>query len=207
LTATVDCAASEHFNPVPVGLLRQELPLYVSLIQEKSEHTYLWMIKDHTKSQTIHAIIIDKNVEYEGEPPSLEVKEIQYYLHFISTIPHSGQRYEHGELKDQKIRVDRDFVKLMTDAWQCVLKETKYSDESKMYLDGALFIFGSDKYCGSTVSPSTGLPAKMTELSNQLQLMVQAEQNDRNEIRNKCVELAELILYRSIPNQRVDPAR
>ena len=202
----------------PLGLLNSdESALYNSLIRVDGRSLFLCMIKDYSLSSHIYAVVIDARVEYEVNEEVVKFKSMQCYLRCITTNPKlpfkQSNRYKLSELQGferHEIPIEEEFANLMKDAWNSVLKQTRYADdEPRMVLDGTNYIFGSGGLYGTTLSPDpeSGIPVMLIELADQLRLLVQADEKDRDRIHKICIEQAKLIIAKTNPNQRVDLTR
>jgi hypothetical protein len=93
-----------------------------------------------------------------------------------------------------RAEVTEEFSSLMFDAWNSVLRKTRYTDIDYRGLDGSTFQF----YChgnlfGEIWSPESGLPSMLTELGRKLAEVARAEAKDRSKLLAECVGLAKNI--------------
>jgi hypothetical protein len=156
-------------------------------------HERPFMIKDYSLSQSFSAIVIWP----------------EYLVSSRSIAQSYDLKYDPStvEFKVREIPIDKEFSILMEDAWESVLKQTRYKDKNKniFTLDGTSYVFGVDRLCGMTGSPKSGTTLMMINLGEQIEQLVHAEESDREKIRKKCIEMAKAIIEKTTPNQKLDP--
>ena len=182
----------------------------------------LWMIEKPSFSRE-YAVVVWRTLEYDPNDArplsSREIKRRQWVIEYVApkekiwrykaesrdTRPpkNVGGRVPESPLdirvtKDverHRVPITAEFAKVVQEAWLSTLQLTRYAEGGKrgLGLDGTTLEFGCGDLFGQTWSPTTGLPAMLTDLGRKLSAVALSDEKNRESLLTEADSLARKI--------------
>lgn len=98
--------------------------------------------------------------------------------------------------------VEKAFADVLSEAWDALLKRTRYAETPPSFLDGAAYRFQSGRRLhGEGFSPLAGLPLKLAMLGEKLADLTETAEEARSALMDEALALAREIIAESAPER------
>jgi len=99
-----------------------------------------------------------------------------------------------AKVKRKRIEVTEELGETVAKSWDAALRLTRYPEQPTYGSDGTTYDFYSRGFYGTTWSPSSGIPADLVALTDQLQSLVNSGSETQPTIEKEALEAARKLL-------------